>query len=165
MLEGESQVLGEIGEVTGRKMEAGKGPGSLEKRGEVLLKFLAEEGKGIGWRRLGDWSLSPGYRGDSQTTLSGHSLLWKWGRQRRRGRSCRWKKGSGNGSLNCSLRSLTLSGFALLLKVHPPTEGGTKERLISGGGRLLARFRISNSSAATAAEETARRPTPDLVLR
>ena len=58
MLEEKGQVLGEIGEVTGRKMEAGKGSGSLEKREEVLLKILAEEGKGIGWRRLGDWSLS-----------------------------------------------------------------------------------------------------------
>ena len=46
---------------------------------------------------------------------------------------------------NCSLRSLTLSGFSLLLKVDLP-EGGMKERLISGGGRLLARWGILNST-------------------
>ena len=96
---GNGWVLGELGGAMGRSVMAGGGSGLLEKGEEVLLKVSAEKGKGIGWRRLGDWSLSPGCRGDSQTTLSGHSLFWKWRRQRRKGMSCRWKNCKGNGSL------------------------------------------------------------------
>ena len=48
MLEEEGQVLGEIGEVTGRSSEAWSGSGLLEKGEEVLLKVF-------GRRREGNW--------------------------------------------------------------------------------------------------------------
>ena len=96
---GMTEFLGEFGEGIGRRMKAGKGVGQLEIEEGVLLKVSAGKGKGIGWRRLWDWSLSPGRRGDSQTTLSGHSLFWKWRRQRRKGMSCRGENCEGKGSL------------------------------------------------------------------
>ena len=69
-VEDEGLVLGEIGEAKGRRMEAGKGVGLLGKKEEDLLKISAERGKGIGWKLLENWRLSPGRKGGH----SNHSL-------------------------------------------------------------------------------------------
>ena len=94
MLEEEGQVLGEIGEVTGRSSEAWSGSGLLEKGEEVLLKVSEWKWEMVAEGRLGNWGLSlRDAKMSTRITLPGHSLFWKRRRQRRKGMSCSWKKG------------------------------------------------------------------------
>ena len=107
-------------------------------------------------------------------TLSCRSLFWKLEEAEKKRRrlfqveEMEWKCSLELGSGICS-RSLKLA-LSLTLSIRSLStlsllELKEERRVLTGEGWLLARLLISNSAAATAAEETARRPAPDLVLR